>query len=418
MAVGMWVDIVGAVFFVVLGVAVALIRPRRRANVAFAVFAASFGLGFVPSNLAFWVLAGGLASAAWYLAGACWFVAFGSLLVLAATFPTPLTRRDRLAIAIGVAAALAPTSVLIAFAVVDFLVLGEWSGLVGPVLFAVSVQSLLFVALVNAMGGVLLMWAVRARPGTPPRERSQLVLMSAGLATFVWLHDGSNLLNPPVWSLVYSVALVPLGASLVLWLWTGARTGSAGSIRLVLFSLATMLLGMLSVVGAGDWRTAASAGGFGVSRMVAVLILAYAIVRHQLLGIDVKIRWTISRSALASVFIAVFFVASEAAQEFFGDALGSQYVGIIAAGLLVFALAPLSRLADRLAEKAIPVDGADAQGAGSSAVAGYAAAVRAAMRDGALTRREEMHLADVAENLGIGHRQALEIRGQVEKEGS
>ncbi|MBI4394017.1 MAG: hypothetical protein HY556_09520 [Euryarchaeota archaeon] len=84
-----------------------------------------------------------------------------------------------------------------------------------------------------------------------------------------------------------------------------------------------------------------------------VLLVSYGIVRTHLFDVDLKIKWTIKQSTVAAAFIAVFFIASEAAQAFFAGSLG-PYVGIVAAGALVFALAPLQRAADRVANAAMP----------------------------------------------------------------
>lgn len=95
-----------------------------------------------------------------------------------------------------------------------------------------------------------------------------------------------------------------------------------------------------------------------------------------------------------------------------------EYLGIVAAGLLVVAIAPLQRLADRLAQVAVPGPYPDARSraAARGAEAAYMAGVRAAARDGEITRREERHLADMAEHLHIGPKRALELRESVEKE--
>jgi uncharacterized membrane protein YebE (DUF533 family) len=85
--------------------------------------------------------------------------------------------------------------------------------------------------------------------------------------------------------------------------------------------------------------------------------------------------------------------------------------------MLVFALAPLQRVADRVATAAVPLAAAAAVPVAASDVAharAYRAAVRAALADGDVTRDEEAHLADVAQELGIGAADALRLRREVE----
>jgi len=153
----------------------------------------------------------------------------------------------------------------------------------------------------------------------------------------------------------------------------------------------------------------------GVWHAFSALLITYAFIRGRFLGIDVKVRFAISKSTIAAVFIAVFFVASEAAQQFFGDRFQSGYLGILAAGALVFAIAPLSRVADRLAEKAVPITGASAaSGTSPRSADTYRRAVRLALKDRKLTTDEEVELAQVAHDLGLSAPDATRIRHEVE----
>lgn len=86
--------------------------------------------------------------------------------------------------------------------------------------------------------------------------------------------------------------------------------------------------------------------------------------------------------------------------------------GLLAAGLLVFALSPLQRWADRFAAKAVP-GGAEA---GQAAEARYREVVEMALADGELTREEERRLAEKAESLGLSPTRAFELRESVADE--
>lgn len=156
-----------------------------------------------------------------------------------------------------------------------------------------------------------------------------------------------------------------------------------------------------------------------IGRTAGVVMLGYAVLRGQISGLDLKIRFAISKSTVAGVFIAVFFVASEATQQFFGETLGSTYVGIATAGALVFAMAPLQRAAERLAARAVPVTpmpSGIAAPVTASVPAGadnedlYIRAARLALRDRIVTAEEELDLIELAERLGIGARRAAELR--------
>jgi hypothetical protein len=92
---------------------------------------------------------------------------------------------------------------------------------------------------------------------------------------------------------------------------------------------------------------------YRVSTLIYVPIIAYGILRTQLFDIDLRIRWTIKQSTVASVFIAVMFVVSEGASQFLSDELGAV-TGLLAAGILMFFLAPLQRFAEGVASTAMP----------------------------------------------------------------
>ncbi|MGQ0536554.1 MAG: hypothetical protein ACT4PT_10830 [Methanobacteriota archaeon] len=165
-------------------------------------------------------------------------------------------------------------------------------------------------------------------------------------------------------------------------------------------------------------------GGPIAAVLLFVSLLSYGILKAQIFDIDVKIRWTVRQSTVAAAFIAVFFVVSEVAK----DALSAEagpVVGILAAGALVFALAPLQRAAERVAVAAVPAEGAPvAVGRGRPAAHGgpptanrdaYRAAVEMALADGVVTRAEERSLAKLAQALGLGPEDALEVREEAER---
>jgi hypothetical protein len=149
----------------------------------------------------------------------------------------------------------------------------------------------------------------------------------------------------------------------------------------------------------------------GIAQILAVLVLAYAILRHQLLGLDVKVRWTLEKSTIAGIFLVVFFVASEGAQAALSDRWGTA-IGIGAAGALVFMLAPIQHFAERLSTAAVPVDGGK-RSAGGRREDSYRFALRKALRDGHVTMDEERSLAQLATDLGIDAARAFDLRQAV-----
>lgn len=148
---------------------------------------------------------------------------------------------------------------------------------------------------------------------------------------------------------------------------------------------------------------------FPLTVLALPILVAYGILRHDLFGLDMKVRFAVRQSTVAAVFIAVFFVVSETAQQFFAGVAGSQYLGIIAAGGLLFVLAPLQRAAGHLADRAVPFANSPSPGDDL-----YRAMVRRFLASGRLTRDQERALADLATELGIDASRAFRLREEAD----
>jgi hypothetical protein len=99
----------------------------------------------------------------------------------------------------------------------------------------------------------------------------------------------------------------------------------------------------------GIWNLQLAACGL----VLYLLLLAYGIATEHLFDIDLKVKWTLERGTVATTYVAVFFVVSEGAENFLSDRLGTV-LGLAATGLLLFALAPIQRAAERLSDTAMP----------------------------------------------------------------
>lgn len=139
---------------------------------------------------------------------------------------------------------------------------------------------------------------------------------------------------------------------------------------------------------------------FGVWRFATVVIVAYVIARYRLFDIDLKVKRGVKGTTIAAAFFAIFFIVSESATAFFSGSIGT-YLGIAAAGLLVFALAPLQRLAERLANHAVPHATGSPDYVAWRKLQVYHAALDGAMQDGEVTVKERAILARLRRELGI-----------------
>lgn len=433
------VNALSGVFYALLGVFVLAVRPRDATNRRFASFAVGFGLAMFLLNGVFmpWAMAAGqtgplveargLGDLYLAITGAFFLVAAVSLGMLAAIYPSPVPRLAR------------KEALVILVPAVWYLIVQTWYqtlAFVAPAGYRASAWPPALLDVIGFHGLHAVAWAVvtlfafRYRRG-PPEERRALSTMTLAIVLYVGYAAGSFLVDglpgPIDPNLAGALAVTPvLIVAAGAWLRNTAVPDDGRRPRdLVIVMLAAALAALVTwtIYGSENW-------GYGLMRTLGVLVLSYAIVRHQLLGIDVKVRWGLSRTTVAAVFIAVFFVASEAAQVYFerraGETDWAPYLGILAAGALVFAIAPLSRFADHLAEKAVPltplhgapgaVPSAWAGGSGADREGSYRGIVRLALRDRVLTRQEERTLLDVAEKLGLPLTRATAIIDEVERD--
>lgn len=281
----------------------------------------------------------------------------------------------------------------------------------------------LFLALPTAAYAALALLLARdaARAPTPPRRRA-LLLASLGfalepvyLATFqvlVTLTNAGGAHAPlPFWlevaQLTYGAGLVLVlvaAASLLRAARAGAATPRAETARYLAALAAPLTAAVLAFVLIRNAPLRTSIAFLrvfdGLWTLALPALVAVALVRHHLFDIDVRVKWTLRSGTVAAAFVATFFVVSEIAKEVFASRLG-PYLGILAVGLLLFFLHPLQRLADRIANAAMPrakpVSDLDRQ----ERAALYREQLELAWMDGALTRKEQQLLHALRERLGL-----------------
>jgi hypothetical protein len=139
---------------------------------------------------------------------------------------------------------------------------------------------------------------------------------------------------------------------------------------------------------------------YRLGTLVYIPIVAYGILRTQLFDIDLRIRWTIKQSTIAGAFLAVMFVISEGASQFLSDELGNV-VGLLAAGVLMFFLAPLQRFAESVAGAAMPNTKNTPEYAAFRKMQVYEAAVTEAQQEGGISQKERSLLVRLRDSLEI-----------------
>jgi len=142
--------------------------------------------------------------------------------------------------------------------------------------------------------------------------------------------------------------------------------------------------------------------------LIAVPLIAYGILRNQLFDIDLRIRWTIKQSTLAAAILSIVFLISEAASQFLSAELGNV-LGLLAAAIVMFFLAPLQRFAERVASVAMPNTQNTPAYVAYRKMQVYEAAVAEAQQDGGISNKERALLTRLRDSLGITESDAMAI---------
>jgi hypothetical protein len=139
---------------------------------------------------------------------------------------------------------------------------------------------------------------------------------------------------------------------------------------------------------------------YAFGTLFAVPLIAYGILRTQLFDIDLRIRWTIKQSTLATVVVTLIFLLSEGADRFLSAELGNV-AGLLAAAIVVFFLAPLQRFAERVASVAMPNTRNTPEYAAHRKMQVYEAALAEAQQEGGISDKERSLLNRLRDSLEI-----------------
>jgi hypothetical protein len=134
--------------------------------------------------------------------------------------------------------------------------------------------------------------------------------------------------------------------------------------------------------------------------LFAIPLITYGILRTQLFDIDLRIRWTIKQSTLATIFVTLIFLISEGADRLLSAELGN-FAGLLAAAVVVFFLAPLQRFAERVASVAMPNTHNTPEYAAHRKMQVYEAALAEALQEGGISGKERSLLNRLRDSLDI-----------------
>lgn len=160
------------------------------------------------------------------------------------------------------------------------------------------------------------------------------------------------------------------------------------------------------------WELKLALAASSIPYIVFFVLLSYAILKAQLFDVDLRIKWTISKGTVAAVFVAAFFIVSELASNLLSSQFGT-IAGVLGAGLLVFALAPLNRVAERVANSAMPKVTASEEYLSFRKLEVYKGAVEEMLVDGNLSAKDLAVLSGMRRRLGMTDAAAAAIERDV-----
>jgi hypothetical protein len=293
-----------------------------------------------------------------------------------------------------------------------------------------QLQALTFAPVVAVLAAA---W-MRAFLRDPQGRRPAMLLMAIAwgflsvwysLVGAVVLSIAAREVGPFAPTIVLSDAIaIPFALVFLVGLARLARSGEEAVARTARRGLA--LVGVVVAAGAASGTALLAGGGIrdlgslftGSFELLASLLMWYALLRHQLFDIQLRVRWTIRQSTVAAAFIGVFFVVSESASTFLSASGLGPYLGIAAAGLLVFALAPLQRAAERVADRAMPGVKPAGQMSHGERARVYLDAARTAWADGVLIAEERELLDRLGDSLGLSADEARRLESEARRGGA
>lgn len=226
--------------------------------------------------------------------------------------------------------------------------------------------------------------------------------------------------GPGIYLVIVPVILASLfGLAVALHAWRRAPPGTALRKKNAAYALAFGYRDAILVVGftagalwAVSFNTITGIILFSVVPTIALLgfaiLLSYGMLKSHLFDADLKIKIAIRRTTVVAAFGIVFFVVEQIVQNLASAQFGIV-AGAIAAGILLFAIAPLSRIGRALGDLAMPHVHDSPEYATVRKLDVYRAAVESALEDGVITDRERAMLATLQDELGITARQALDV---------
>lgn len=149
----------------------------------------------------------------------------------------------------------------------------------------------------------------------------------------------------------------------------------------------------------------------GMVYALYVPLLAYSVLRHQLLDIDLKVRFALTQGTAGAVIAATFLVVSEGLESVVP--VDGLVAAIVLAVVIAAVLRPAQKMAERFANRVMPGVRAEADYFKERRLTMFRDALEAAFDDGEITQREEAILERLRVQFGISRDEEQSLRREV-----
>jgi hypothetical protein len=227
--------------------------------------------------------------------------------------------------------------------------------------------------------------------------------LSSGYAPGLWIAAARLAAFP-----AFALALLAVGV-----LARTAHTRRTGRRHVMLLSgalaatTATILyVGLAPALDAANWGTLLS----GFWRILMPAVVTYALVRHRLFDIDLKVRASLVVALVAGIYGGTYFLVSEGLEGLVSNRFGTL-AGLAAAGLLTLLARPITGWARRLAKYVVP--GVSHLDSAEDRESIYQSQYLLLMEDGTLTPKERRVLDQLMRQLGISQAKARSLEAKL-----
>lgn len=149
----------------------------------------------------------------------------------------------------------------------------------------------------------------------------------------------------------------------------------------------------------------------GMMYVTYVPLLAYAILRHQLLDIDLRLRFALKQGTVGALLAGSFLVASELIESVVD--VDGLVLGVVLALVIAAALKPAQIVAERFAVAAMPKVRDDSAYMDDRRRIVLRGALESAWADGHLSQREQNFVRMLREELDVSEAMARQVEAEV-----